>query len=113
MKLNIFKGSNNIKHFWKGDKLTPSYFWAQALISDIELGLVSGCKFEEIISASKLTQFLVLSSPIGAQCTWLYQCTCKKEKAEDHDAGVSEVQEGRSSSLYVQFSKEVVNTVDS
>ena len=39
--------------------------------------------------------------------------TCKKEKAEDHDAGVSEVQEGRSSSLYVQFSKEVVNTVDS
>lgn len=37
--------------------------------------------------------------------------SCKKEEAEDHDAGVSEVQEGRSSSLYVQFSKEVVNTV--
>ena len=110
MKLNIFKCSNNIKHFWKGDKFTTYYFWAQALISDIELGLVSGYKFQEIISAS---QFLVLSSPIGAQSTWQYQYTCKKEKAEDHDAGVSEVQEGRSSSLYVQFSKEVVNTVDS
>jgi hypothetical protein len=39
--------------------------------------------------------------------------TCKKEEAEDHDASVSKVQEGRGSSLYIQLGKEVVNTIHS
>ena len=37
--------------------------------------------------------------------------TCEKEEAENHDAGVSEVEEGGGSSLDVQLGEEVVHAV--
>ena len=38
--------------------------------------------------------------------------TCKEEEADDHDAGVSEVEEGGSRPLDVQLGDKVVNAVD-
>ena len=38
--------------------------------------------------------------------------TCEEEKADDHDAGVSKVEEGGGGPLYVQLRHEVVHAVD-